>query len=82
MSENSPIYFCPVFSYLQQEGKSSTSYSFIAGSSSVTHMILAFSSHSLFEYENAPPVSLSFLLLSHFFPIVSKPFEVWFLSKL
>lgn len=43
MSENSSIYLCPAFSQVQQEDKSSTSYSLIAGSSSVTHIILAFS---------------------------------------
>lgn len=67
-SENSPRYFSPVFSYLHQEGKSNTNYYFIARSSNMMHIILAFSSHSLFECENAPHVSLSFFLLSHFFP--------------
>lgn len=70
VSENSPRYFCPAFSCLQQEGKSSTSYSLVAGSGNVMHIILAFSSHSLIECQNAPHVSLSFFLLSRLFLIV------------
>ena len=58
MSKSSPVYFCPVFRYLYQEGKSSPSYTLLAGSSSAIHINFSIFPHSLCE---------TFLFLSCFF---------------